>query len=196
MDNISPLAPLIQHIRKFVPLTDVDVENLATHVHAKTIPNKTILSHAGDICRENHFVIKGCLRMFVRTDGGAEQIIQFAIDNWWMTDYTSFEMQKPSAFTIQAVEPSQVVAVSKTALEELLVKIPQMERYFRLIVERAYAASLMRIHYIYNQSGEERYDLFTKLFPDFVQRVPQYMLASYLGFTPEFLSKIRAKRKE
>jgi CRP-like cAMP-binding protein len=192
----TSLAPLIQHIRKFVPLTDADTDTLTTLIHPKTIPNKTILSRAGEVCHEKYFVIKGCLRLFIHTDEGNEQIIQFAIDNWWMTDYMSFELQKPSTFTIQAVEPSQLLVITKTDLEELLTKVPTLERYFRRIAERAYSASLTRIHFIYNQSGEERYGQFCRMFPDFVQRVPQYMLASYLGFTPEFLSKIRAKRKD
>ena len=196
MDNTSQLTSLTQHIRKFVPLSDADAEILATLIHHKTVSNKTILSRAGDVCHEKYFVIKGCLRLFIHTDQGTEQIIQFAIDNWWMTDYMSFEMQKPSTFTIQAVESSQLLVITKAQLEELLMKVPTLERYFRLIVERAYSASLTRIHFIYNQSGEERYKHFSRLFPEFIQRVPQYMLASYLGFTPEFLSKIRAKRKE
>ncbi|AYB34078.1 Crp/Fnr family transcriptional regulator [Chryseolinea soli] len=194
--DITPLDPLIQHIRKFAPLTDANIETLSTLIHPKTIPNKTILARAGEVCHEKYFVVKGCLRLFIHTDEGNEQIIQFAIDNWWMTDYMSFEMQKPSTFTIQAVEPSQLLVITKTELEELLAKAPTLERYFRLIAERAYSAALTRIHFIYNQSGEERYGQFSRMFPEFVQRVPQYMLASYLGFTPEFLSKIRAKRKE
>ena len=192
----TPLAPVIHHIQRFVPLTDEDTQNLATLIHPKTIPNKTILSRAGEVCHEIYFVVKGCLRLVIHTDEGNEQIIQFAIDNWWMTDYMSFEQQKPSTFTIQAVESSQLLVITKPDLEELLTKVPTLERYFRLIAERAYSASLTRIHFIYNQSGEERYRQFCRLFPDFVQRVPQYMLASYLGFTPEFLSKIRAKRKD
>ena len=195
MDN-PQLETLIHHIRKFIPLTDADTKTLSTLIHPKTIPSKTILSRAGEVCHEKYFVIKGCLRLFIHTDEGNEQIIQFAIDNWWMTDYKSFEMQKPSTFTIQAVEPSELLVITKAELEELLAKVPPLERYFRLIVQRAYSASLTRIHFIYNQSGEERYSQFCRLFPEFVQRVPQYMLASYLGFTPEFLSKIRAKRKE
>ncbi|SHG55108.1 cAMP-binding domain of CRP or a regulatory subunit of cAMP-dependent protein kinases [Chryseolinea serpens] len=196
MEHTPQLNSLIQHIRKFVPLTDADTKTVSTFIQPKTIPNKTILSRAGEICHEKYFVAKGCLRLFIHTDEGNEQIIQFAIDNWWMTDYMSFELQRPSTFTIQAVEPSQLLVITKTDLEELLAKVPTLERYFRLIAERAYSASLTRIHFIYNQSGEERYGQFCRLFPEFVQRVPQYMLASYLGFTPEFLSKIRAKRKE
>jgi CRP-like cAMP-binding protein len=148
----------------------------------------------GQICTANYFIVKGCFRMYLNTLDGTEQIIQFGIDNWWITDYTSLDSGKPSLFNIQALEKSSVVVVDKRVQEELFEKIPKLERYFRIILQRAYAASLTRIHYIFNLSGEERYHHFHRLFPEFVQRVPQYMLASYLGFTPEFLSKIRAKK--
>ena len=132
--------------------------------------------------------------MYINTDEGTEQIVQFAIDNWWITDYNSFDFQKPSLFNIQAVENCEIAFIKKETQEELFKKLPQLERYFRIILQRSFAASIMRIQYIFNQSGEERYRHFNSSFPDFVQRVPQYMLASYLGFTPEFLSKIRGKK--
>jgi CRP/FNR family transcriptional regulator len=105
----------------------------------------------------------------------------------------SLESGKPSHFNIQAIENSEVAILDKKIQEELFAAIPQLERYFRMILQRSYAASQIRIKFIYSLSGEERYHQFNASFPEFVQRVPQYMLASYLGFTPEFLSKIRAK---
>jgi len=187
------VTALTQHIRKFIPFDETEARVLSPYIHERSIPNKETLLRAGDVCHEMYFVVKGCLRMYIHTDSGTEQIIQFAIDNWWMTDYMSFEAQKPTEFSIQAVEPTTLISITRTDMETLLTKAPRLERYFRLIAQRAFSASQMRIHFIYNQSGETRYQYFAKLFPDFIQRVPQYMLASYLGFTPEFLSKIRAK---
>lgn len=134
--------------------------------------------------------------MYVNTDQGTEQIIQFAIDNWWITDYMSLDHQQPSVFSLQAVEDSNIAIIHQSVQEELFNRVPQLERYFRIILQRAFAAYVMRIHYIFNESGEERYRHFNASFPEFVQRIPQYMLASYLGFTPEFLSKIRGKRSK
>jgi CRP-like cAMP-binding protein len=139
-------------------------------------------------------VNKGCFRAYVINDKGVEQVVQFAIENWWITEYMSLNSGRPSEFYIQAVEDSELVAIDKKYQEELFGRLPQLERYFRIVLEKAYTASLMRIHYIFSFSGEELYNHFNTNFPGFVQRVPQYMLASYLGFTPEFLSKLRAKK--
>jgi len=188
------LENLLVHIRKFVSLSEEEEEILSPYLKEKTLKKKDYLLKEGQICMANHFVAKGCLRMFYITEEGNEQMIQFAIDNWWMTDYMSFDSQKPSQFNIQAVENSEIIFLEKKTLEELFTKLPKLERYFRIIVQKAYAASVMRLRYIFTQSGEERFHHFNKSFPEFVQRVPQYMLASYLGFSAEFLSKIRAKK--
>jgi CRP-like cAMP-binding protein len=182
------------HIRRFVSLTTEEESIVLHHVRFEKINGKGFLLTPGNVCAANYFVVDGCFRMYLTADSGTEQILQFGISNWWITDYTSFEGQIPSQFAIQALEPSTVVCLEKKNREELLRKIPQLERYFRMVVQRAYSATLMRLHFIFNFSGEERYRQFVTLYPDFVQRIPQYMLASYLGFTPEFLSKIRAKK--
>ncbi len=187
-------APLFHHLRRFVPLSSEEETLLSASIHFKEINNKEFLLQEGQVCNANYFIVKGCFRMYLNTNYGTEQIIQFGIDNWWIADYMSFESQKASDRFIQAVEKSTVIIVERQAQEELFKSIPQLERYFRIIFQRAYAAQLNRIHFMLNFSGEERYHHFYNSFPDFVQRVPQYMLASYLGFTPEFLSKVRAKR--
>ncbi len=132
--------------------------------------------------------------MFYITDKGTEQITQFAIENWWLADHMSLMMQKPSQFFIQAVEDTNLVALDYRRQEELLQQVPKMERYFRLMMQRGFAAMQMRIKYLHDFSKEDAYLQFSTLFPGFVQRVPQYMLASYLGLTPEYLSEIRKKK--
>lgn len=132
--------------------------------------------------------------MYITDLDGNQQTEQFAIENWWITDYTSFSMQKPTSYSMQAVEETQIILLEHKMLENLCAQIPSLERYFRKIMQKALGAAQLRIQYIYSLTKEERYRHFASLFPDFVQRVPQYMLASYLGFTPEFLSKIRAKK--
>ena len=116
------------------------------------------------------------------------------MENWWITDYTSLESRQPSGYFIQAVEDSEIAVLTKANREILFQQIPQLERYFRLLLQRMHAANLMRIQYLFDLSVEERYRQFNARFPEFVQRIPQYMLAVYLGFTPEVLSKIRAKK--
>lgn len=187
-------APLLVHLRKYISLNEAEEKTLLSYLQYQNVKKKEHLLVEGHACNANHFILKGCFRMYNNTDQGTQQIVQFAIDNWWITDYSSLDLQKPSIFNIQAVENSEIAIIKREVQEELFIKLPQLERYFRIILQRSFAASIMRIQYIFNQSGEERYKHFNSAFPDFIQRVPQYMLASYLGFTPEFLSKIRGKK--
>ncbi|MDP4263876.1 MAG: Crp/Fnr family transcriptional regulator [Bacteroidota bacterium] len=185
---------LLAHIKRYISLSDEEEKKLLPYLTYKELKKKEHVLKEGKVCTANHFIIKGCLRMYSLTENGTEQIVQFGIENWWITDYMSLDTQKPGQFSIQAIEPSAIVILHKNTQDELFRKIPKLERYFRLVLQRAYAASVMRVKYIFTESGEERFRQFTNSFPEFVQRVPQYMLASYLGFTPEFLSKIRAKK--
>lgn len=186
-------STLLNHISRYVQLSEAEENLLLSIVKHQSLKKKEYLLTEGQICKANYFVAKGCLRNYLINEKGVEQITQFAIENWWITDYGSLSTQTASGFFIQAIEDAEVIAIEKHLEEELFDKIPKLERYFRLVLKRAYAASQMRIKFIFTQSGEERYHHFATSFPGFIQRVPQYMLASYLGFTPEFLSKIRAK---
>ncbi len=185
---------LIAHISKFIELTEEDRETILSCIQYQEVKKKDYLLRQDAICNANYFILKGCFRQYYINEKGLEQIIHFGIDNWWITDYDSLERRTPSEYYIQAVENSEIAVLDKRVKEELFSKIPGLERYFRLILQRAYAASMQRIKYIYEFTGEERYYHFSNLFPEFIQRIPQYMLASYLGFTPEFLSKIRSKK--
>lgn len=185
---------IVTHIKKHVALSKEDIELLLSYIEVKELKKKEHLLEAGKVCSENYFVVNGLLRMYLTTKKGTEQVIQFAIEDWWMTDYMSFKSGMPSGFSIQAVEKTTVLAISKKGQDELFDKLPQLERYFRVVLEKAYSAQLNRIHYIFNLGGEEQYRMMSVRYPGFVQRVPQYMLASFLGITPEFLSKLRAKK--
>ncbi len=187
-------ASLKKHIRRYIAIDEGDLSAVINFFSPVQIKKKENLLTEGKICRYNYFVVKGCLRLFFVNDKGVEQTIQFAIENWWIADYSSFEKQSPSGFYIQAVEKSEVLALSFIDQEEMLQQFPQMERYFRLMHQRANAAAQFRIKWLYNLSGEERYHQFKERYPEFVQRVPQYLLASFLGFTPEYLSEIRSNK--
>jgi CRP-like cAMP-binding protein len=186
---------IVTHIRKHVSLNESEAGLLTSLLAVRDVKKKEHLLRAGEICTDNYFIVKGCFRLYIINPKGVEQVIQFGIENWWITEYVSFKSGRPSGFYIQAVENSQVIVLTTGVQEELFEKIPQLERYFRIVLEKAYAAQLMRINYIFNLSGEEQYRHFNRNFPEFVQRVPQYLLASYLGITPEFLSKLRAKKE-
>lgn len=185
---------LKEHINRFVRLSDNEFEQILGYVKPVSARKKQNLHEAGKVCKSNFFVRKGCLRLFFINDKGVEQTIQFALENWWLSDYTSFSSQQTSVFYIQAVEKSEVVAINFPAQEKMLQQFPQMERYFRLIHQRAHAASQYRLKGLFSQTREKIYHDFCKQYPAFVQRIPQYLLASFLGFTPEYLSEIRGKR--
>lgn len=185
---------IVTHMRRHISLTEAEVELLTQVLSIKDVKKKEHLLKAGEVCRDNYFVTKGCFRLYLITAKGAEQVIQFGIENWWITEYFSLKSGMSSNFYLQAIEPSTVIVLNRKDEEELFQKIPQMERYFRLVLEKAYSAQLNRIHYIFNMTGEEQYRLMVKKYPEFIQRVPQYMLASFLGITPEFLSALRAKK--
>jgi CRP/FNR family transcriptional regulator len=186
-------APLLAHIARYVTLTEAETALLLSYLKQQTIARKDHLLLEGQVCPANYFVLSGCLRTYLTTEKGTEQTILFGIENWWLTDYASLDNQTPSQFCIQAVETTQVVVFERTVQEEVFRQLPQLERYFRLVLQRAAAAALFRIKFLFSLSGEARYRHFNQAWPGFVQRVPQYMLASFLGFTPEFLSKVRAK---
>lgn len=187
---------LIQHIRNYVGLSESEARTLLRYVQPLSLKKKDYLFREGDICPANYFVEKGCLRLFFITDKGTEQITQFALENWWISDYMSFGGQIPSDFYLQAIEPTEVWVVNHHTQDELFRELPQLERYFRLLMQRSNAASQQRMKYQYDFSREEQYHHFNERYPAFVQRVPQYMLASYLGFTPEYLSEIRKKKNK
>ena len=186
---------LLTHIKKFVPLNEKETDMLIACLRYKKIKKKEFLLKEEQVCTANYFVLKGCFRMYFIQENGIEQIVQFGIENWWITDYQSLDWQQPSRFYIQAVEPSEIAILDHNAAHGLFDKIPVLDRYFRMVVQRAYAASQQRLRFIYSFSGAERYHHFCDNFPGFMQRVPQYMVASYLGLTPEFVSKIKNQRK-
>lgn len=182
-----------QHLNKFISIGEEEFASILSFFQVSEVKKKQELMHEGEICRAMFFVVKGCLRKFFINEKGIEQTTEFAIENWWITDTFAYERQLKSDFCIQAVEKSVILKIDFNSQEALLKKHPVMERYFRMIYQRAYAAAERRIRYLYEFSREELYAHFSTQYPWFIQRIPQYLIASFLGFTPEYLSEIRAK---
>lgn len=185
---------LVKHIRRYVELDEHEVQTLYKYAKPLSFKKKEYVLKEGQVCSAFYFVEKGCLRMFFINNKTVEQITQFALDGWWISDYFSFMDNKPSEYCIQAIERSEIVSIDMLLIDDLLKELPQLERYFRLIMQKALAASQLRIKYMYEMTKEEFYIHFSTSFPDFVQRVPQYMIASYLGLTPEYVSELRKKK--
>ena len=184
---------LKNHIKKFIPVDDAEFLDILSFFQIQKVRKKENLLMEGSVCQYHYFVLHGCLRKFFITERGMEQTTEFAIENWWITDTLAYEHRLPAEFCIQAVEKSEVLRIDNYSQEKLLLAFPKMERYFRFIYQRAYAASQRRIKYLYDLSKEEMFHHFNQHYPEFVRRVPQHLIASFLGFTPEYLSEIRKK---
>jgi len=185
----------LSHLARFVQINESEREYLISKLRYEKVSKKEFLLKQGQICSGYFFVISGCFRLYSITTNGTEQILQFGIEGWWISDYHSFENNIPSEYFIQAVEDSEIAIISRSVYDDLFQKVPLLNNYFRKMMQRAYVASLKKMELILCTSAEDRYHQFINDFPDFVQRIPQYMLASFLGFTPEFLSMLRAKSK-
>ncbi|WP_077435661.1 Crp/Fnr family transcriptional regulator [Sphingobacterium sp. CZ-UAM] len=181
------------HLEKFIQIDDRTFEQISAYFSLISVAKKENLQEEGQICRYHYFVLKGILRKFFINEKGVEQTTEFAIENWWLTDNMAYEHKLVSSFYIQAVEKSEVLYISQENQEKLMTEFPLMERYFRFVYQRAYAAAQMRVKYLFSLPKEEFYRDMVRKYPEFVQRVPQYLIASFLGFTPEYLSEIRKK---
>ncbi|GHE63120.1 MULTISPECIES: Crp/Fnr family transcriptional regulator [Roseivirga] len=185
------IVPLIDYMQKFVELEPQEVEIIQKHTSLRNYLKGQFVVQQGDVCRHESFVVEGCLRTFYVDEKGQEHTVMFAIENWWTADLGSFLTQTPAHYNVQCLENTKVIQFSHTNLENLYLQVPKMERFFRIILQRAYVASERRLVRSYSLTAKERYLKFRQDYPLIEQRVPQYMIASYLGITKEFLSKIR-----
>lgn len=182
-----------QKFRELVDLGAEEEEIVKQHLALKKIRRKQYLLQEGDVCKVIAFVEKGALREYSIDEAGNEHIIQFALEGWTISDLYSFLTGEPAVYNIEAMEDSEIILINKPAHEDLLKKLPQYETYIRLLITNAYLAMQRRLTSIISGSTEERYELFSKLYPKILQRVPQHMIASYMGLKPETLSRVRKR---
>jgi CRP-like cAMP-binding protein len=181
-----------QKFKEKVAITEQEEEHIKSYLTPKKVRRKQYLLQEGDICKSLAFVEKGMLREYLVDDAG-EHIIQFAIEGWTIADLLSFLTSEPATYNIDAIEDSELILLSKSAHEELLLREPKYETYMRLLMTNAYVALQKRLTSFISAPVEDQYTLFTRMYPNIVQRVPQHMIASYMGLTPETLSRVRKK---
>lgn len=184
---------LVNHINSIVSLSNEEVTLLTSHFRQRLLKKKEFLFEQGDVVKYESFIVRGCLKTYAINEKGEEHILQFSIENWWIGDLYSFWTGEPGRYNIVALEDCELLTIDNESLEKLFLRIPKMERYFRILLKNAFIASQGRIYGNIGQSAEERYLDFINRYPSMEQRIPQYMVASYLGITPEFLSKIRRR---
>ena len=184
---------LIDHITKTVKLTPEEESLLLSKVvYRKYLKNQYIVQQ-GDVSRSACFILSGCAKTCFMDKGGQEHIVVLAIEDWWTSDLESFLYQKPANYNVQCLEDTEVFQFKYDTMEELYLKIPKLERFWRKMMEHAYIAAQKRILKTFTLTAKERYVLFRRTYPKIEQRIPQYLVASYLGITKEFLSKIKSQ---
>jgi CRP-like cAMP-binding protein len=182
---------ILKNIAKHITLSPKQEEVFLSMLEKKRIKKKQYFLQEGEVSKNSAFVISGCLRSYFVDNNGFEHILQFAIEDWWMGDMMSITTQKPSNLFIDALEDTEVLLLSRENQMKLFDMCPAFERYFRIITENGLASHQRRVLENLSLPAMERYKIFAKRYPAFIQRLPQTQIASYLGITPEFLSKIR-----
>lgn len=174
-------------------LTGEEELQMKEYLTYRKLRKRQYLLQEGDICKHIAFIERGILRAYSVDESGNEHIIQFGLEGWAIADLYSFITAEPSTYNIDVIEDAELVLISKSAQDELLLKMPKYETFTRLNITGAYLAMQRRLTSIISASVEERYAGFLTLYPNIAQRVPQHMIASYMGLTPETLSRVRRR---
>jgi CRP/FNR family transcriptional regulator, cyclic AMP receptor protein len=182
-----------KYVNRCVALSDNQLDALHAVLEYRKVKKKTFLLHRGEHCNFEAYIVKGCVKVYSIDEKGDEVILMFAIEDWWVSDIASFSEGVPSTLYIETMEDCELLILTHDKKEQLYQQVPQLERMFRLMIQRAYTVLQNRFVATISQPAEERYLDFIKRYPSIPQRVPQHQIAAYLGISPEFLSKIRAK---
>jgi len=188
-----PFDLILQSISKHISLSEEEQALFTALLQPRKLKRRQVLLQEGSICRHSAFVVTGCLRGFTVDKNGYEHVLNFAPPGWWMADMYSLITQKPGALNIEALEPSEVLLLSKQDQEMLYQQVPKFERFFRILIENALVSNQQRLLDNLSMTAEERYRDFCTRYPSLVDCVPQKHIASYIGITPEFFSKMRSE---
>lgn len=181
---------LLNSVVKYLDLSQEEKDSFVSLFTAKKVKRKQFLFQEGDIYKHAVFVTAGCLRSYTIDKNGFEHVLQFAPPGWWIGDMNSLLTQRPGVLYIDAIYDSEVLLLAKSDQEKLYINLPKFERFFRLLAEKAFAASQLRLVNILSLPALERYHNFCQLYPSLVDLLSQKQVASYIGVTPEFLSKL------
>ncbi|PWG80888.1 Crp/Fnr family transcriptional regulator [Pararcticibacter amylolyticus] len=182
---------ILEHIGKHIHLTGDEQDYFVNLLQAGKVKKRQFILKEGMICKHSSFVNKGCLRGFTLDKNGFEHVLNFAPPGWWIGDMYSMITQKPGVMNIQALEDTDILQLSKVNQEILCTKVPKFEHFFRVITENSLVSTYQRLTESLSFTAEERYLNFCKKYPMLIQTLPQKQIASYLGITPEFLSKMK-----
>lgn len=181
---------LLQHISRHITLTGEETTHFTSLLQHRTVKKKQFLTREGEITKGTAFVTNGLLRSYSIDSNGFEHVIQFAPPGWWVGDIGSMIKQKPAILSVDALEDSEILYIRDPELEGLFTRIPKFERFFRILALNALATHQARLVSILSLPAKERYANFCQLYPSLIECLPQKQIASYIGVTPEFLSKM------
>ena len=185
---------IIKHFDNYLPLDNKEIEALTSRLTERKIKRKQYILQEGDTCKHFTYVTEGCFKMYGVDNSGTEHNLVFAAENDWISDIDSLHKEKPSKLFIEAIEPSVILQISKGDLWYLYTHFPKFDRNFRVIIEDKYIELQNRLLQTFSVTAHERYESFLKQYPNLSNRLPNTQIASYLGITPEFLSKLRNER--
>lgn len=187
---------LFSHIEAKTILTDQDKETVKGYFTSRKFKRKQFLLQEGDICRQLNFIAKGLIKSYNVDEKGNDHINLFGWEGWWVSDFYSFLHSTPALLNIEAIEPTEVLAITLADYDAMLVKVPVMERYFRILYQNSILTKERRLMSSMTHTAEEKYLQLLQLHPEMVQRIPQTLIASYLGLAPETISRIKKNRTD
>jgi CRP-like cAMP-binding protein len=190
----TQIEPLLNYFQEIMPLNKKEQHLVIELFKPRLYRKRQYVLQEGDICNQCNFVVRGCLRMYKVDTGGNIHIIQFASENWWLMDIGSFHDRTPSALNIDTIEDTMVLQISYENLLTLYTQAPKFDRIFRVLVENSYVSLQKRLLQNISSNAEENYLSFLKTYSHLTNRLPQTQVASFLGMTPEFLSRLRNKQ--
>lgn len=193
------MEPLLrQNIEKTLgqPIPTADFEAFSSFLFQKSLEKKTVLAQEGKTCRYVYFILKGACYTYYINDQGDKHAIQFATPDYWITDHYSFFSRRPGIYQIETLEPTEALLLNREQYEAACKHSPLFERFFRILVQNAFVALEYRLAKTNSESAENRYLEFSGRYPHFIQQIPQYLIASYLGIKPQSLSRIRKELAE
>ncbi|MNK66072.1 hypothetical protein D3C87_853860 [compost metagenome] len=182
---------LIKHLQDRIEISEEEASQFVSNFKIKKIKKRQFIVQPDFVAQHRNYVVEGALRAYVVNDEGQEHTIAFAIEDWWISDYNSYIYQQPATMFVMALEDAVLLQIDFETENKLKMANPKFETFFRITAERTAAFFQRRIITNLTSSAEERYEKFINQFPLIANRVPQYALASYLGMTTEFLSRIK-----
>lgn len=187
----ASIQQLLSYFKHLFALDDKECGEITSRLAERKIRRNQFILQDGDVCRHFTFVVSGCFKMFAVDKNGKEHNLQFAAENDWITDLSSFYSEKASTVFIEAIERSEILQIKHDDLLYLYVNYHKFDHNFRVIIEQKYVELQNRVLQNISSTAEERYTTFLQRYPNLSNRLPNTQIASYLGITPEFLSKIR-----